>query len=75
MLGLMGMRRRVFDYPAGQDLEIVQFGVTAGALMLAGTVMLFLYNMFFSLLRGDEVDRDQLKSGWSFQSTSESDVV
>ncbi len=75
VLGLMGARRRVFDYPAGQDLEIVQFGVTAGALMLAGTTMLFLYNMFFSLLRGGSVKRSAFKTGWSFQPMSESDLV
>jgi cytochrome c oxidase subunit 1 len=75
VLGLMGLRRRVFDYPAGQDLEIVQFGVTGGALLLAGTTMLFLYNIFFSVLRGDSVERSELKSGWEFQPMSESDIV
>ena len=74
LLGLLGLRRRVFDYPAGQDIEIFQFGVTAGALMLAGTTMLFLYNMFFSVLRGDSVERDEQKAGWSFQPMSESDL-
>jgi cytochrome c oxidase subunit 1 len=74
VLGLMGLRRRVFDYPAGQDIEIYQFGVTAGALMLAGTTMLFLYNMFFSMLRGESVERDELQAGWSFQPMSESDL-
>ena len=74
VLGLIGLRRRVFDYPAGQDIEIYQLGVTAGALMLAGTAMLFLYNMFFSVLRGESVDRDELQAGWSFQPMSESDL-
>ena len=74
VLGLIGLRRRVFDYPAGQDIEIYQFGVTAGALMLAGTTMLFLYNIFFSLLRGKSVERNELHSGWSFQPMSESDL-
>jgi cytochrome c oxidase subunit 1 len=75
VLGLMGARRRVFDYPAGQDLEIIQFGVTAGALLLAGTTMLFLYNMFFSVLRGGSVERSVLETGRSFQPMSESDLV
>jgi cytochrome c oxidase subunit 1 len=74
VLGLIGLRRRVFDYPAGQDIEIFQLGVTAGALMLASTVMLFLYNMFFSVLRGESVERDELQAGWSFQPMSESDL-
>ena len=74
VLGLIGLRRRVFDYPAGQDIEIYQLGVTAGALMLAGTTMLFLYNMFFSVLRGEAVERDELQAGWSFQPMSESDL-
>jgi len=75
VLGLMGLRRRVFDYPAGLDIEIYQFGVTAGALMLAGTTMLFLYNMFFSALRGGSVKRNELQTGWSFQPMSKSDLV
>jgi heme/copper-type cytochrome/quinol oxidase subunit 1 len=74
VLGLIGLRRRVFDYPAGQDIEIYQFGVTAGALMLAGTTILFLYNMFFSTLRGESVEGDELQPGWSFQPTSERDL-
>jgi cytochrome c oxidase subunit 1 len=74
VLGLIGLRRRVFDYPAGQDIEIFQLGVTAGALMLASTVMLFLYNMFFSVLRGESVERDKLQAGWTFQPMSESDL-
>jgi len=74
VLGLIGLRRRVFDYPAGLDIEIYQLGVTAGALMLASTVMLFLYNMFFSTLRGESVEQDRLKAGWSFQPMSESDL-
>ena len=75
VLGLIGLRRRVFDYPAGQDIEIIQLGVTAGAFLLASTSMLFLYNMFFSILRGGSVERSALKTGWSFQPMSESDLV
>ena len=74
ILGLIGLRRRVFDYPAGMDIEIYQLGITAGALMLASTVMLFLYNMFFSILRGESVEQDRSKAGWSFQPMSESDL-
>lgn len=75
VLGLIGLRRRVFDYPAGLDIEIYQFGITAGALMLAGTIMLFLYNMFFSVLRGEKVERAELETGWAFQPMSEHDLV
>ncbi len=75
VLGLMGVRRRIFDYPAGEDIEIVQFGVTGGALLLATTAMLFLYNVFFSILKGDSVKKSELEPGWSFQPMSESDVV
>ena len=74
ILGLIGLRRRVFDYPAGMDIEIYQLGITTGALMLASTVMLFLYNMFFSILRGESVEQDRSKAGWSFQPMSESDL-
>ena len=74
ILGLIGLRRRVFDYPAGMDIEIYQLGITAGALMLASTVMLFLYNMFFSILRGESVEQDRSKAGWSCQPMSESDL-
>ncbi len=74
VLGLIGLRRRVFDYPAGQDIEIYQFGVTAGALMLAGTAMLFLYNIFFSVLRGELVERGEHRAGWSSQPMSESEL-
>lgn len=75
VLGLMGLRRRVFDYPAGQNIEFFQLGVTAGALLLASTTMLFLYNMFFSALRGGSVQRSELEAGWSFQPMHESDLV
>ncbi|MFQ5943027.1 MAG: cbb3-type cytochrome c oxidase subunit I [Anaerolineales bacterium] len=75
VLGLIGVRRRVFDYPAGQDIELVQLGVTAGALLLATTAMLFLYNMFFSMLRGGSVERSTLEAGWSFQRKGEKDLV
>lgn len=75
VLGLMGLRRRVFDYPAGQNIEIFQLGVTAGALLLAGITMLFLYNMFFSALRGESVERAGLEAGWSFQPMQKSDLV
>lgn len=75
VLGLMGLRRRVFDYPAGQNIELFQLGVTAGALLLASTTMLFLYNMFFSALRGGSVERSALEAGWSFQPIQESDPV
>lgn len=74
ILGLIGLRRRVFDYPAGLDIEIYQLGITAGALMLASTVMLFLYNIFFSVLRGNSVEQDRSKAGWSFKPMSESDL-
>ncbi len=74
ILGLIGLRRRVFDYPAGLDIEIYQLGITAGALMLASTVMLFLYNIFFSILRGNSVEQDRSKAGWSFKPMSESDL-
>lgn len=73
VLGILGLRRRVFDYP--EDLGIFQLAVTAGALILAGTLMLFLYNMLFSLLRGERVERSQMKAGWDFQPLGEQDVV
>ena len=75
VLGLLGLRRRVFDFPALAELEILQFAVTAGSIMLAGSALLFLYNLFFSLLRGGSVDRAEMSPGWDFQPIGEQDPV
>lgn len=54
--GLAGLPSRVADFDA--RFEPMQVATTAGALMLAGAAMIFLYNVFFGWRSGPEVDSD-----------------
>jgi cytochrome c oxidase subunit I+III len=52
VLGLRGMPRRVFSYPAGRGFDDLNFLATVGALVLLLSVLLLLANVWRSLRRG-----------------------
>ncbi|HYE28060.1 MAG TPA: cytochrome c oxidase subunit I [Allosphingosinicella sp.] len=51
-LGILGMPRRVYTYPAGLGWEISNMLSTIGAFVLAGGVLLFVLNALVSMRRG-----------------------
>jgi cytochrome c oxidase subunit I+III len=52
VVGLLGMPRRVADYPAGLGWTPYNVVSTAGAYLFAGAVLLFLVNLVWSLRAG-----------------------
>jgi cytochrome c oxidase subunit 1 len=50
--GLLGMPRRVYTYPAGQGLELPNVVSSAGAVVVAIALFLFVLNMIVSLRAG-----------------------
>jgi cytochrome c oxidase subunit 1 len=53
-LGLMGMPRRIVDYPAGRGWELQNLIATVGAFMVAIAVLVFMYNVLYSLRTSEE---------------------
>ena len=51
-MGMLGMPRRVYTYPAGLGLEVPNLISTIGAFVLAFAVVLFVINGLISLYRG-----------------------
>jgi cytochrome c oxidase subunit I+III len=51
-LGILGMPRRVYTYPAGLGWETLNMVATIGAFAFALALAIFLLNAFFSLRRG-----------------------
>jgi cytochrome c oxidase subunit I+III len=58
VLGLLGMPRRIYTYPGGMGWDVHNLISTVGAFVLAGGVLLFLVNFFWSLRHGEEAGRD-----------------
>ncbi len=52
ILGLIGMPRRVYSYPAGLGWDELNLMATAGAVILAAGVLVFLGNVWHSLKHG-----------------------
>jgi cytochrome c oxidase subunit I len=48
VLGLQGMSRRIYTYDEGFGFELWNQIATIGAFLLAGSVALFIYNIFYS---------------------------
>ena len=72
--GLEGMPRRVYTYPTGLGLETYNLVSTAGGVMLAASVLLFLLNVGLSLRRGREAGSDPWRGDsleWSESSPPE----
>ena len=53
ILGVLGMPRRIYTYPAEQGWGTLNFIVTMGSLVLAISVLLFLLNFIKSLRNGE----------------------
>ena len=58
MLGLLGMPRRVYTYPATSGWNELNMLSTIGAFMIGISVMVFLYNLFASLKNGQKAGTD-----------------
>ncbi|NJK79893.1 MAG: cytochrome c oxidase subunit I [Chloroflexaceae bacterium] len=58
ILGLLGMPRRYFDYPAGRGWEIYNIIATVGAFLVALSALLFIINVVISLTRGERASDD-----------------
>jgi len=58
ILGLIGMPRRIQSYPEGMGWGLWNMMATVGAFMIAVSVMLFIYNVIYSLMRGEEAGAD-----------------
>ncbi|HEV2661806.1 MAG TPA: cbb3-type cytochrome c oxidase subunit I, partial [Ktedonobacteraceae bacterium] len=58
MLGLLGMPRRVYTYPATSGWNELNMLSTIGAFMIGVSVMVFLYNLFASLKNGQKAGID-----------------
>ncbi len=50
--GLLGMPRRVYAYPSIGELNVLNLISTAGGIITAVGVLVFIYNLVISLLRG-----------------------
>ncbi|MFM8322705.1 MAG: cbb3-type cytochrome c oxidase subunit I, partial [Chloroflexota bacterium] len=58
ILGLMGMPRRVYTYPADMGWDVYNLLSTIGSWLLAAGVLAFLLNIFISLRSGAEAGRN-----------------
>jgi cytochrome c oxidase subunit 1 len=56
--GILGMPRRIYTYHAGTGWDIWNQLATAGAVILAASVAVFLWNIFDSLWRGEPAGDD-----------------
>ena len=65
-LGLMGMPRRVYTYPDLPGWGALNLLSTIGAFILAGSVLLFIWNVVVSLRHG-EVASDNPWNGWTLE--------
>jgi cytochrome c oxidase subunit 1 len=52
-LGLLGMPRRYYDYPAGRGWEVYNITATIGAFLIALSVLLFIINAVITLRNGE----------------------
>jgi cytochrome c oxidase subunit 1 len=57
-LGLHGMPRRTFTYQEGLGFEAMNLMSTAGSLILGFSILIFLWNVFHSLRKGEPAGRD-----------------
>lgn len=74
LLGLLGMRRRVYTYEAGSGWTGLNQLATAGAFLLAVGILLSLVNLVRSLRRGEHAGADPWRADgleWSIESPPE----
>lgn len=58
VLGLMGMPRRIDHYPEGYGWGFWNAMATAGAFLIAASILIFIINFFYSLKRGKVAGAD-----------------
>jgi cytochrome c oxidase subunit 1 len=58
ILGLLGMPRRIYSYPAGAGWDVWNALATAGALLIGLSVLAFMFNVVLSLRRKVEAGAD-----------------
>ncbi|MDE3095572.1 MAG: cytochrome c oxidase subunit I [Chloroflexota bacterium] len=58
VLGLLGMPRRIQTYPSGLGWDFWNMLATVGAFTIAVSVLVFMYNVFISLRRGEAAGDD-----------------
>jgi cytochrome c oxidase subunit I len=54
IVGILGMSRRIYTYPAGEGWSGYNTIETIGAFIIFFATALFVYNFFYSLLRGEK---------------------
>ncbi len=57
-LGLHGMPRRTFTYQEGLGFEAMNLMSTIGSLLLGFSILIFLWNVFYSLRKGESAGPD-----------------
>ncbi len=57
-LGLLGMPRRTWTYMSGFGFADMNMAATIGSFLLAGSILLFFVNLFWSAARGEEAAAD-----------------
>ncbi|MEZ2299297.1 cytochrome c oxidase subunit I [Variovorax sp. RCC_210] len=63
LLGLQGMPRRVYSYPAEMGWGAMNFIATLGALMIAASVLVFIVNLWRSRRQGEPAGADPWGGG------------
>jgi cytochrome c oxidase subunit I len=58
LLGLFGMPRRIYTYPADMGWNDLNLLASIGAFVIAVGIMIFLYNLIFSLKNGEKSGDD-----------------
>jgi cytochrome c oxidase subunit 1 len=58
ILGLQGMPRRIYQYPPGRGWDTWNFIETIGAFLIAFSILVFLYNVVRTRLRGEAAGPD-----------------
>jgi cytochrome c oxidase subunit 1 len=56
--GILGMPRRIYTYEPGRGWDIWNLIVTAGVVFQAAGVLIFVYNLIWSYLRGEDAGND-----------------
>ena len=58
VLGNDGMPRRIYTFPSGQGWDAWNMVATIGSFVIAAGVLVFMYNVFVSLVRGKKAGAD-----------------
>lgn len=53
-VGLLGMRRRIADYDPALGFDSLHFIMTVSAFLIAISVLIFFYNLYISIKKGEE---------------------